>query len=266
MPNRILKESICTSDSVDALSWFEEVLFYRLIVNCDDFGRFDGRTAVIKNRLFPLKDNITVKAVDAALQKLASVELVVLYEFEGKPYLHLPSWGEHQTLRAKKSKYPAPECGVKSSEIICKQMQADVHVNQSNPKKNPNPNPNPIKAPAAASALDVAMADFADMRKKIKKPLTEKARELTLSELEKLAPGDEAKKVAILEQSILHCWQGVFPLKGNPAVKNGMKCSYPTASATVGNNVDDSDLKWMLKELKVEDDLDRLERQYGGVE
>ena len=36
MPNRILKESVCTSDSVNKLSWFEEVLFYRLIVNCDD--------------------------------------------------------------------------------------------------------------------------------------------------------------------------------------------------------------------------------------
>ena len=55
MPNRILKESVCTSDSIYALTWFEECLFYRLIVNCDDFGRFDGRVAVIKNRLFPLK-------------------------------------------------------------------------------------------------------------------------------------------------------------------------------------------------------------------
>ena len=54
MPNRILKESICSSDSINELSWFEECLFYRLIVNCDDYGRFDGRTAIIKNRLFPL--------------------------------------------------------------------------------------------------------------------------------------------------------------------------------------------------------------------
>ena len=54
MPNRILKESVCTSDSVNKLSWFEEVLFYRLIVNCDDYGRFDGRVSIIKNRLFPL--------------------------------------------------------------------------------------------------------------------------------------------------------------------------------------------------------------------
>ena len=40
MPNRIIRESICTSDSIDKLSWFEEVLFYRLIVNCDDLTTY----------------------------------------------------------------------------------------------------------------------------------------------------------------------------------------------------------------------------------
>lgn len=134
MPNRILKESICTSDSVDQLSWFEEVLFYRLIVNCDDYGRFDGRPAIVKNRLFPLKENLTLKTVSAAINKLASAGLVVLYEFEGKPFLCLPTWNEHQSVRAKRSKYPAPDDGVKTSEIICKQTQADVPVIQSNTK------------------------------------------------------------------------------------------------------------------------------------
>lgn len=136
MPNRILKESICVSDSIDQLSWFEEVLFYRLIVNCDDYGRYDGRPAIIKNRLFPLKDSLTLKNVSAAINKLASAGLVALYEFEGKPFLYLPTWNEHQSVRAKRSKYPAPEDGVKSSEIICKQMQADVPVIQSNTKSN----------------------------------------------------------------------------------------------------------------------------------
>lgn len=128
MPNRILKESICVSDSIDSLSWFEEVLFYRLIVNCDDFGRFDGRTAVIKNRLFPLKDSLTLGTVKAAIQKLVSAGLVITYESMGKPYLYLPTWLAHQTARAKNSKYPAPDSGVKSSESICKQTQADVPV------------------------------------------------------------------------------------------------------------------------------------------
>ena len=78
MPNRILKESICASDTIDGLSWFEEVLFYRLIVNCDDYGRFDGRPSIIKNRLFPLKENLTIKAVSAAVDSLANAGVFTL--------------------------------------------------------------------------------------------------------------------------------------------------------------------------------------------
>lgn len=133
MPNRILKESICTSDDIDSLSWFEEVLYYRLIVNCDDYGRFDGRLAVIKNRLFPLKDNLTLANVRNAINKLASIGLVSLYEFEGKPFLFLPSWNEHQQIRAKKSKYPSPTCKpMKSFDINGNQMIENAPVIQSN--------------------------------------------------------------------------------------------------------------------------------------
>lgn len=142
MPNRILKESIRISDSIDRLSWFEEVLFYRLIVSCDDYGRYDGRPAIIKNMLFPLKENLTLQTVTKAINNLASAELVVLYEFEGKPYLYLPGWNEHQAVRAKKSKFPAPEDGVITHEIICKHMQADEGKCLRNPiQSNTNPNP-----------------------------------------------------------------------------------------------------------------------------
>ena len=156
MPNRILKESICTSDSIDGLGWFEEVLFYRLIVNCDDYGRFDGRPAIIKNRLFPLKETLTVKAVTGAINKLASAGLVTLYMFEGKPYLYLPTWNYHQTVRAKRSKYPAPEDGCESmntSETVCNQMNANVPVIQSNPNPIRNPNTDAICADAASCPL-----------------------------------------------------------------------------------------------------------------
>lgn len=132
MPNRILKESICTSDSINKLSWFEEVLFYRLMVNCDDFGRYDARPAVIKGKLFPLKGNVTIKTVTDAINKLASAELVTLYQHEGKPYLYLPTWNDHQTIRAKKSKFPDPSestcIHMNANEINCNQMQADDSV------------------------------------------------------------------------------------------------------------------------------------------
>ena len=165
MPNRILKESVCTSDTIDGLSWFEEVLFYRLIVNCDDFGRFDGRVAVIKNRLFPLKENLTLKTVSEAINRLASAGLVALYEFEGKPYLHLPTWNEHQNVRAKRSKYPSPENCVNTSACICNHVQANVPVIQSNTKSNPNPNPNTESEPAPAYDPAVAAVMTAYLNK-----------------------------------------------------------------------------------------------------
>lgn len=145
MPNRILKESICTSDSIDSLSWFEECLYYRLIVNCDDYGRFDGRTAVIKNRLFPLKENLTLKNVSEAIKNLASAGLIMPYECDCKPFLYLPSWNEHQNVRAKKSKYPEPKCqnkNVNTNDYKYMQMQAFVPVIQSNPNPIRNQNQN----------------------------------------------------------------------------------------------------------------------------
>lgn len=143
MPNRILKESICVSDTIDTLSWFEEVLFYRLIVNCDDYGRFDGRVNIIKNRLFPLKDGLTAKAVKDGINRLSTVGLVTLYEFEGRPYLQLVTWNDHQSIRARKSKYPAISDSVNADasrcmqmhadEIKCKQMQAEACKCSRNP-------------------------------------------------------------------------------------------------------------------------------------
>ena len=79
------------------------------------------------------------------------------------------------------------------------------------------------KPKANLSPLEAALEDFAKVRKAMKKPLTDKARELTLKELEKLAPGDDAAKIAILNQSIQRGWQGVFPRKedAKPAKKEG---------------------------------------------
>lgn len=59
-------------EEIDSLSWFEEVLFYRLIVTCDDFGRYGRRAKIIKGSCFPLKD-ITEKDIDKALGRLSAV-------------------------------------------------------------------------------------------------------------------------------------------------------------------------------------------------
>ena len=132
MPNRIIKESIRTSDDINKLTWFEEVLFYRLIVSCDDYGRFDGRPSIIKGLCFPLKDEdnkVTTKTVEKALHNIINTGMITLYEVNGKPYIQLNSWEKHQNVRAKNSKYPSTDDGnVIASANICIQMQSDVPV------------------------------------------------------------------------------------------------------------------------------------------
>lgn len=108
MSNRILKESICTSATIDRLAWFEEVCFYRLIVQCDDYGRMDARPSLLKSRLFPLREDIQSEAVWLAVVALADAGLLLLYESDGQPYLQLLTWEKHQRVRNKRSRFPAP--------------------------------------------------------------------------------------------------------------------------------------------------------------
>lgn len=109
MPDRMIRASICTSDTLNELSDFEERFWHRLIVNCDDFGRFDARPAILKGSLFPLMDGKTKKDMSDALHKLASVGLVELYTVDGKPFLHVVKWSKYQRTRAAKSKFPSPD-------------------------------------------------------------------------------------------------------------------------------------------------------------
>ncbi len=133
MGNRILRESICTSDSVDAMDWFEEVLFYRILVNCDDYGRTDARPAILKARLFPLKTELPVEEIMACVNRLARQGVIVLYEVDNHPYLYVPTWEKYQTIRNKRSKYPAPDEGEIQLADNCNQLQSNVCPIQSNP-------------------------------------------------------------------------------------------------------------------------------------
>ena len=135
MPDRIIKESSCTSDTLASLTDFEERFWWRLTVNCDDFGRCDARPAILKSKLFPLMDK-THKDISKALNRLASVGLVKVYEVDGRPFLQVVKWDKHQRIRAKRSKFPSPD-------DACEHLMANDSKCPRNPiqsESNPNPN------------------------------------------------------------------------------------------------------------------------------
>lgn len=55
------------------------------------------------------------------------------------------------------------------------------------------------------------LKDFEKMRKSIKKPMTPRAKELLVGKLKNNFPPEQWKPV--LEQSIIKCWQDIYPLK-----------------------------------------------------
>jgi hypothetical protein len=136
IPDRIIKESCCISETLQKLTDFEERFWWRLTVNCDDYGRFDARPAVLKSRLFPLADSKTLKDMTKALKSLASVGLIEIYEVDGKSFLQVVKWDKHQRIRAKRSKFPSPDDA--RQQVTANDGRCPRNPIQSESNRNPN--------------------------------------------------------------------------------------------------------------------------------
>ena len=110
MPSRVVRGEINRSESLSNVSLGAELTFRALILECDDYGRFDARAKVLKAALFSMRDEISREQVLAWVQELAADGCVRLYENSGRPYLVLPGWENHRGKgrRGTQSKFPEP--------------------------------------------------------------------------------------------------------------------------------------------------------------
>ncbi len=108
MPNRILKESIRTSRSVNAMSDFQFRVWTYLITYVDDYGRGSADPELLKGFLFPRRRTVSEEDIARVLAELADMGRLLLYEVDGEAYLCFPHWGDHQRIQQKRSKFPAP--------------------------------------------------------------------------------------------------------------------------------------------------------------
>lgn len=180
MPNRILKESVCTSITLDQLDADQERLFYRLMVQCDDFGRFYAHPGIVRGHCFPRKFDLTLEQLGGWLDALEQAGLIRRYAVDGEAYLQMVTWDKHQQVRAKRSKFPGPDSkgaqpladdpkpeqehasASNGNQLLAgasngNHLQANVPVIQSNPiQSNPDPNrnPNPFLRASPAETTD----------------------------------------------------------------------------------------------------------------
>lgn len=73
----------------------------------------------------------------------------------------------------------------------------------------------PLDVPVFMRDAEVmeAWQGYCDMRKKIRKPMTDRAAQMILNKCAELSKGDASTAALILMQSEMNSWQGVFPLK-----------------------------------------------------
>lgn len=116
MPNRIIKESINESRSLNDCTVFAQDLFKRLITYADDNGRFNADTQIMLARLYPRDlDIVTQQDVVDGLVELCGIGKIEFYTanvFSNRGardvYGAFPKWKMHQRVRDSKEKHPAP--------------------------------------------------------------------------------------------------------------------------------------------------------------
>ena len=136
MPNRIIKESICTSEKLNQLSDFNFRIWVCLLTYVDDYGRGKAHPAIVRGSCLPLRERVTNKDVEQGLHALADIGCIRLYTIDGESYLCFPGWDKHQTIRNKKSKFPAPpdsDSEPQKIESNCNQLKS----NACNCSRNP---------------------------------------------------------------------------------------------------------------------------------
>ena len=207
MSNRILKESIRTSRTINSMTHFQFRVWAYLITYVDDYGCGSADPELLKGLVFPRMKNLNENSIKDALDGLASMGCICLYEVAGESYFCFPNWSDHQRVQAKKRKYPEPP------KNHGKSRKVTVSHRESQPEFNPNPIQSEV-APAREDDDDedllAAIADHQhadDLIRRYKLPDTDTSRESLLEDAGK--HGFEKLEDALKRASLSNSRQGL---------------------------------------------------------
>lgn len=117
---RTIKPDFFRSLDVAELTHFEQLLWIGIWTEADDHGRLIDDARLIKAALFPLDNSATLERVAKGLEALALRGRVARYAVDGRSYLAVVNWHEHQAInRPGKPKHPAPTVPVGDPSGLC---------------------------------------------------------------------------------------------------------------------------------------------------
>ena len=223
----LLIESLPEADSIIVI-WFKLLCLAGKQNNSGVFimGNAIPYTDKMLATIFRRKES-TVKLALETFEQFGMVELI-------DNVITIPNWGKHQNLdqlehKAEYMRNYMRDYREKQKAISCKtncktNSKANVSEADKNRKEEDKKRTEKKKEPTVYyptdELLNQAFTDYVDMRKQIKSPMTDRAIQLAMGNLEKLSGGDNDKAIRILNQSVMNSWKGLFELKGDKQISN----------------------------------------------
>lgn len=126
MPNRVIREGILTSEAINNLTPGAELFYRRLMNKADDFGRYDGRPAILLGELYALKlekGEVSIDDVKGWIAECEAEGVVTTYDSGGKRCIVIHKFD--QRVRAAASKWPQPPSDDSTSRTIAANVGLD---------------------------------------------------------------------------------------------------------------------------------------------
>ena len=242
----LLIESLPSADSIIVI-WFKLLCLAGKNNNSGVF-MLNERIAYTDEMLATIfrRDINTVRLALKTFEMYGMIEVI-------NDVITIPNWSKHQTLdqleerkeymkdymKKYREKQKALSEGKVNSKVNSKVNVNSLEEEREEERERDKEEDKNIKKEKRKSEFDLIIDEYTDdlqlrntiyefikMRKAIKAPMTSNALKLMLSKLEKLTVNDihNDNKIAILEQSIMNSWKGIFELK--ETVSKGNKSSF----------------------------------------
>jgi hypothetical protein len=112
MANRVVRGEFNASESMAARSLMAELVFVKLLLVVDDYGRCDARPRLLLSQLWPMREEVNTSDLAIWVDELASGDdpPLVIYEVEGRKFIELVNYEQHRgnSKRSSVSRFPHP--------------------------------------------------------------------------------------------------------------------------------------------------------------
>lgn len=235
---RMFAKTIVLSDAFLDMPLSTRCLYFTLGMLADDEGFINSPKSIMR-QCGATNDDMQILVAKKFIIPFESGVIVIkhwkIHNYIRGDRVHETKYQDEKALLAEDENNAYTICQSDVSQLVDSRY-TEVRLGKDRIGKERNKGANAVCYFPDNDKLNNAFLEFIAMRKKIKKPMTDRAIEIAISNLRKLAGDNDDMAIQIIEESILHSWQSFYPLKNDrPSAK---KNQFNSMSQTQDYDID----------------------------